>query len=75
MIDAAKAFVVPDELRVLSGPHREGVAGPGFTFDNLVVDLIAIVRIDPLNADSLFLIGAHLVVHHHVHQHRNVVAF
>ncbi|MNB83412.1 hypothetical protein D3C75_302490 [compost metagenome] len=43
MVDAAEAFVIPDKLRVLTGPYREGVAGPGLALDDLIVNLGAIV--------------------------------
>ncbi len=75
VVDAAKAFVIPDELRILSGAGREGVAGPGFALDDLIIDLCAILFVHTLNANVLFLIGAHFVVNHHVQQHRDVITF
>ena len=74
VVDAAEAFVVPDKLGILPGAGREGVAGPGFALDDLIVDLRAILLVHALNADGLFFIGTHFVVHHHVQQHGNVVA-
>ena len=75
MVDAAEAFEVPDKLRVLTRAGREGVAGPGLTFDNLIVNLRAIIGVYALDANVFFLIGPHFVVDHHVQQYRNVVVF
>ena len=73
MIDAAEALIIPDEFRVLAGPYREGVARPGFTLNNLIGDLRAVVLINTLNAYRLFLIRAHFMVDHHVEQHGDIV--
>ncbi|MNS86626.1 hypothetical protein D3C72_1205360 [compost metagenome] len=75
MVDTAEAFVVPDKLGILPGANGEGVAGPGFAFDDLIVNLGAILLVHTLHADWLFLIRAHFVVHHHVQQHRDLIAF
>ncbi|CZX72941.1 Uncharacterised protein [Enterobacter hormaechei] len=75
VVDTAKAFVIPNELRILAGPSGEGVARPGFAFDDLIADLGAILRIHALHADGFLLIGPHFVVDHHVQKYRNLVAF
>ncbi|MNP44508.1 hypothetical protein D3C76_1383730 [compost metagenome] len=75
VIDAAEAFVIPDKLGILPGANREGVPRPGLTFDHLVVNLRSILLIHPLHADRLFLICAHFVVHHHVQQYGDLIAF
>ncbi len=54
VVNAAKTFVVPDKLRILSGAHREGVARPCLALNDLLVNLRTILLIDALNAQSLF---------------------
>ncbi|MNF06604.1 hypothetical protein D3C80_2065910 [compost metagenome] len=75
MINAAKAFEIPDKLRILSTSDREGVAGPGFAFDDFIVDLGPVLLINALHTDGLFFVRTHFVVHHHVQQYRNVMTF
>ncbi|MND91944.1 hypothetical protein D3C80_840860 [compost metagenome] len=75
MINAAKAFEIPDKLRILSAADREGVACPGFAFDDFFIDLGSVLLINALHTDGLFFIRTHFVVHHHVQQHRNVITF
>ena len=73
MIDAAKAFVVPNELRVLTRTGREGVPRPGLAFDNLIVNLRAVIGVYALNLNVFFLVGPHFVVDHHIQQYRDIV--
>ena len=75
VVDAAKAFVVPDKLRILPGPHRKGIASPCLTLNDLLGNLGAIVLIDALHLQSFFFIGAHFVVHHHIQQHGDIMLF
>ena len=75
MVDAAEAFVIPDKLRILPGTGREGVACPGFTLNDLIVDLRAILFVDALNADGFFLVSAHFVVNHHVKEDGDLITF
>lgn len=73
MVNAAEAFEVPNELRVLACAGREGVTRPAFAFDNLIVYLRAILGVNPLDADLFFLICAHFVVNHYVQQYGNII--
>ena len=75
MVNAAEAFEIPNELRVLACAGREGVARPAFAFDNLIVYLRAIFGVNALDADLFFLIRAHFVVNHHVQQYGNIIVF
>ncbi len=75
MVDAAKALVVPDKLRIFSLTGGEGVARPGLARDLFVIDLVAIVCVYPINTDCLFFIGTHLMVHHDVEQDGDAVLF
>ena len=73
MVDTAKALVIPDKLRIFPLTDRKVVASPRFTVDDFLVNLSAILRVDPLYADAFFFIRPHFVVNDYVHQHRNVV--
>ncbi|EJK90876.1 hypothetical protein UUU_24610 [Klebsiella pneumoniae subsp. pneumoniae DSM 30104 = JCM 1662 = NBRC 14940] len=73
VVNAAKTFVVPDKLRILSGAHREGVARPCLALNDLLVNLRTILLIDALNAQRLFFISAHFMVYHHIQQHGDIV--
>ena len=75
MVNTAEAFKVPNELRVLARAGREGVARPAFAFDDLIVYLRAVLGVNPLDTNILFLICAHLVVNHHVEQYGNIIVF
>lgn len=73
VVDAAEAFEIPDKLRVLTATRREGVTGPAFAVDDLIRNLRAILFVDSLYADALFLVRPHFVIYHHVEQHRDVI--
>ena len=73
MVNAAEAFKVPNELRVLASAGREGIARPAFALDNLIIYLRAILGVNALDADLFFLISAHFVVNHHVQQYGNII--
>lgn len=75
MVHAAEAFVIPDELGILPGTGREGIAGPGFTLNDFIINLRAVLLVHALNADRFFLVCPHLVVHHDVQQHGDIIAF
>ncbi|MNC05850.1 hypothetical protein D3C75_533440 [compost metagenome] len=75
MVNAAKAFVIPDKLRIFPGANGEGVARPGFAFDNLGVDFITVFFIDAVNANLLFFVGPHFVVEHHIKYHGDIIFF
>ena len=73
MVNAAEAFKVPNELRILASAGREGIARPAFALDNLIIYLRAILGVNALDADLFFLISAHFVVNHHVQQYGNII--
>lgn len=73
MVNAAEAFKIPNELRVLACAGRESVARPAFAFDNLIVYLRAILGVNPLDADLFFLICAHFVIDHYIQQDGNII--
>jgi hypothetical protein len=75
MIDATETFKIPDKLRILTRAGREGVAGPGFAANDFIVNLRAVLLVYTLNMNRFFLICPHFMIHHHVQQHGDIVAF
>ncbi len=65
--------MIPDESGVLPFAGGKGVAGPGFAFNDFIIDLIAIELVHTIDMDAFFFIGAHFVVYHHIEQHGDTV--
>ena len=75
MVNATKAFEIPNELRIFSCTGREGITRPAFAFDNFIINLRAIIFVDSLNTNRFFFVRAHLVIHYHIQQDGNIVTF
>lgn len=73
VINAAETVIVPNKVGILARAGREGVARPAFAFNDVVIDLRAVILIHALNADTFFFVCAHFVVHDDVEQHRNII--
>lgn len=75
VINAAETVIVPNKVGILARAGREGVARPAFAFNDVVIDLRAVILIHALNANTFFFVCAHFVVHDDVEQHRNIIFF
>lgn len=75
VINAAETVVVPNKVGILTRAGREGVACSAFAFNDIVIDLRAVILTYALNANTFFFVRAHFVVHDYIEQHRNVIFF
>ncbi|MNV39974.1 hypothetical protein D3C71_1315730 [compost metagenome] len=72
-VDTAEALLIPDEFRVRAAAPGKVEACMSERLELLFLDLGAVVGIDPPDTDSLFLVGAHLVIEYHVVDHTDAV--
>ncbi len=76
VINAAGTVIVPNKLEYWPACGREGVARPAFAFNDVVIDLRAVIPDSRAEREYvLFRLLPFCEVHDDVEQHRNIIIF